>query len=81
MTIDEIFRSFFEPGGPMYGHRGEFWDPDGYEPHEASCGLGGRREVKAKRERWEYLQEKKEKLRKDMFRFTDILRLDLGSIG
>ena len=47
MTMDELFQKFFEPGGPFYGFRGEFWDPEGYEPHEASCGLGGRRKVKA----------------------------------
>ena len=55
MTIDEIFKSFFEPGGPMYGYRGQFYDPDNMEPHESSCGFGGRKKVKEQRERWEYL--------------------------
>ena len=58
MTMDEIFQSLFEPGQPfsyLNIKGGSFWNPDSMEPHEACCGLGMRREIKKKREKWEYL--------------------------
>ena len=52
MTMEEILKTLFEPGGILYGIKGDFHDEDTMEPHESSCGLGGRKQVKAQREKW-----------------------------